>query len=217
MRSLLKKVYRKFYKLLNSAPFNNKYKLRGTKLKNLGKALYKCKFICNGSGNVIILHAGGAIRNTTFYINGNNNTIEIGTDSSVIQGDLYIEDDGNKIEIGNNTRMCGKIHLACTESKNIKIGDSCLFSSEIVFRTGDSHSLVDMEGNRINPAADVEIGDHVWVGYRVLINKGVYIAPNNMIGTGAIVTKKFEESNTVIAGVPAKVVKRNTNWVTQRI
>jgi serine acetyltransferase len=38
-----------------------------------------------------------------------------------------------------------------------------------------------------------------------------------MIGTGAIVTKKFEESNTVIAGVPAKVIKHNTNWITQRI
>ena len=217
MKSFLKKVYRKFYKLFNNAPLNNKYRLRGTKLKNFGKSLYKCKFICNGSGNEIILYAGGTIRNTTFYINGNNNIIEIGADSSIAEGDLYIEDDNNKIEIGDQTRMCGKIHLACTESKTIKIGNDCLFSSEIVFRTGDSHSLVDMEGNRINSAADIELGNHVWVGYRALINKGVYIAPNNVVGTGAIVTKKFEESNTVIAGVPAKVVKRNTNWVTQRI
>ena len=113
--------------------------------------------------------------------------------------------------------MCGKIHLACTESKTIKVDNDCLFSSEIVFRTGDSHSLVDMEGNRVNPAADIEICDHVWMGYRVLINKGVFVAPDNMIGTGAIVTKRFEESNTVIAGVPAKVIKKDTNWLSKRI
>lgn len=217
MKRLLRKIYRKLYKFFNYFPFNNQYKLRGTKLINLGKPLYRCKFVCRGTGNQIILHPEGIIRNTTFYINGNNNVIEIGRDSSINQGDLYIEDDGNRIEIGEHTRMCGKIHLACTESRTIKIGNDCLFSSEIVFRTGDSHSLVDMEGNRINPAADITLGDHIWVGYRVLINKGVSIAPNNMIGTGAIVTKKFDQSNTVIAGVPAKVVKTNTDWVTQRI
>ena len=72
-------------------------------------------------------------------------------------------------------------------------------------------------GFRINRAADVEIGNHVWIGYRVLINKGSVIPDDTVVGTGAIVTKSFDEPNTVLAGVPAKVVKRNVNWCKERL
>ena len=98
MRKVLKDIYRKLYKFFNHLPFNNKYRLKGTKIKNFGKSLYKCKFVCKGKGNIIILHTDGVIRNTTFYIHGSNNIIEIGTGSSITQGELYIEDDGNRIE-----------------------------------------------------------------------------------------------------------------------
>ena len=74
-----------------------------------------------------------------------------------------------------------------------------------------------MTGKRINPAKDVKIGNHVWIGYRVLINKGVIIPENTIIGTGAVVTKAFDEPNTMIAGVPGKVVKRNMNWCKERL
>lgn len=113
--------------------------------------------------------------------------------------------------------MCGKIHLACTEGRKISIGNDCLFSSEIVFRTGDSHSIVDMSGERINRAADITIGDHVWIGHRVLVNKGVVIPENTVVGTGAVVTKQFDEPNTILVGVPAKVSKQNINWLAERI
>ena len=77
--------------------------------------------------------------------------------------------------------------------------------------------VVDMEGNRINPSKDVVIGNHVWVGNHVIITKGVYIPDNCIIGTGAVVTSVFEKTNSVIAGVPAKVTKENINWRPERI
>lgn len=217
MKSFLKKICCKFFWLFNRFPFNNKYRLRGTKIKNSGKSLFGCKFLCQGKGNVIIFHSGGIIRNTIFRIKGDNNIIEIGSGTSISHGDLHIEDEGNRICIGKNTSLMGKVHIACVEGKSVTIGDDCLLSSEIVFRTSDSHSLLDLEGNRINPAADIVLGNHIWIGYRALINKGVTIASNNMIGTGAIVTKSFEKSNTVIAGVPARVVKEDTDWCVERI
>ena len=55
------------------------------------------------------------------------------------------------------------------------------------------------------------------MGHKVTINKGVHIADNNMIGTGAIVTKSFNEQDTVIAGVPAKIVKQGVKWCAERI
>lgn len=212
MKSLIKKLYR----LINILPFNNLIRLKGTKLQNKGKILYRCRVISQGN-NTVILHKGGVIRNTVFHIQGNNNIIEIGEGTSINQGDIWIEDDNNQIIIGDNTNLCGKIHLACTEGCKIRIGNNCLFSSEIVFRTGDSHSIVDMSGERINRAADIIIGNHVWIGHRVLVNKGVVIPENTVVGTGAVVTKQFDEPNTIIVGVPAKVSKQNINWLAERI
>ena len=160
---------------------------------------------------------GGVLRNCLLMIKGNDNTIEIGADTSITNGVLWIEDNNNKIKIGNNTAITGNTHLACIEGCKISIGDNCLFSSDIVIRTGDSHSILDMNGDRINPSKDVIISDHIWVGSKVTINKGVTIAENNMIGTGAIITKSMNETNTIIAGIPAKVVKHGVNWCGERI
>lgn len=204
------------YRLINIFPFNNLFRIKGTKIKNHGKILYRCKFVSHGN-NTIVFHRGGVIRNTVFHIKGNNNVIEIGEGTCINQGDIWIEDDNNKIIIGDNTNLCGKIHLACTEGSKIRIGNNCLFSSEIVFRTGDSHSIVNMSGERINQAADITVENHVWIGHRVLINKGVVIPQDTVVGTGAVVTKQFDETNTIIVGVPARVSKRNVNWLSERI
>lgn len=143
---------------------------------------------------------------------GNDNIIDLGKNCIAINASFYTEDNNNTIISGDNTRFAGKIHIAVTESKTCIIGNDCLFSSEIVIRTGDSHSILNEAGIRINQAQDVVIGNHVWVGHRVLITKGVEIPENCVVGTGAIVTKKIDKSGAVIAGVPARIVKENINW-----
>ncbi len=213
----LKQIALGSYKLINRFPFNNKLKLKGSNYENKGKLLFGCKLIVKGKGNRIIFEKGGRLKNTLITVMGNDNTVIIGKDSSIKDGELYIEDNGGRIVIGDKTQMCGRIHLACIEGCTIDIGNDCLFSSEIVFRTGDSHSVLDMEGNRINPSADIKIDDHVWFGHRSMVNKGVHIAPNNIVGTACLVTKSIEESNVAIAGVPAKIVKTGVNWCSERI
>lgn len=213
---MLKKILKKMYRVINRLPFNNSFRTRKTTIINEGAILLKCKFISKNN-NTIIFRSGGVIRNTVFHILGSNNIIEIGENASINNGEFWIEDDHNNVIIGSNTSLCGKIHLACIEGRSIMIGKDCLFSSEIVFRTGDSHSIVDMNGKRINQSADIKIGNHVWIGHRVSIQKGVKIPDNTVIGTGAIVTKSFEDTNTILAGVPAKIVKRNIDWKVERI
>ena len=46
----------------------------------------------------------------------------------------------------------------------------------------------------------------------VKIGKNTKISDDSIIGWGSIVTKKFEEPNVVLAGNPAKIVKRGINW-----
>lgn len=216
MKKKLKKLIQKLYWLINILPFNNSIKIKKTKIINNGATLVKCR-IRSRENNTIIFQKGAIIRKTKINIKGSNNVVEIGAKANINCGDIYIEDDGNSVVIDEGTNICGRTHLECTEGKSIHIGKDCLFSSEIVFRTGDSHSILDMDGNRINPSESIVVQDHVWIGYRALVNKGVVIPKNSVVGTGAVVTKAFEEENVILAGVPAKIVKHNIDWKHERV
>lgn len=109
-------------------------------------------------------------------------------------------------------------HLAVTEiGRKILIGNDCMFSREIKFITGDSHSIIDYETKeRINFAKDIEVQDHVWIGTRSITLKGVKIGNNSIIGTNSIVTKDIPD-HSIAAGIPSKVIKDNVDWLRERI
>ena len=54
---------------------------------------------------------------------------------------------------------------------------------------------------------DITIGDNVWIGGNVLVCPGVTIGNNAVVAAGAVVVKNVE-ANTVVGGVPAKLIKR---------
>lgn len=114
--------------------------------------------------------------------------------------------------------MTGKLGMGVVEGTKLSIGNDCLFSSNINITTTDSHTITDNStGKRINPSRNVSIGNHVWVGRGVGIGKGVVIADNNVIGAASYVAKSNLETNTILAGVPARIIKSNINWNAQRI
>ena len=92
-----------------------------------------------------------------------------------------------------------------------------MFSRDIDFRTGDSHSIITINGERINPSKDIVIGNHVWVGTQTICLKGATISSNSIIAAGSIVTKPFLQENIIIGGNPAKVLKTEINWLRERI
>ncbi len=52
------------------------------------------------------------------------------------------------------------------------------------------------------------IGDNVYVGPGTKMFGGIRIGNNVKIGANSVINKSFEEDNIVLAGVPAKIVKR---------
>lgn len=210
------KLLRGLFALHNSLPFNNKIKHKRHNKVDAKGMMHGCRIVFRGENNIVEIHSGAILKNCTINVSGNNNRIVFGEKTFANFADLCTENDNNNIIIGKRTSLCGKIHLAAIEGTSITIGEDCLFSSDIVFRTGDSHSILDLDGNRTNPSKDIIINNHVWVGHRVLVNKGVFIGADNIVGTGAILTKEYRQTNSVIAGVPAKVVKAGVNWSAKR-
>jgi acetyltransferase-like isoleucine patch superfamily enzyme len=52
----------------------------------------------------------------------------------------------------------------------------------------------------------ITIGDNVWIGDKVTICKGVTIGSNVVIGANSVVTKDIP-SNSIVAGIPCKLIK----------
>ena len=55
----------------------------------------------------------------------------------------------------------------------------------------------------------ITIGNNVWIGDKVAINKGVKIGNNVIIGANSVVTKDIP-NNVVAVGVPARILKNLT-------
>ncbi len=184
---------------------------RALKLKKGGVFLYRSKFLNYGKNNTIIFEKGCRVYKSRIRIYGNNNSIFVNKDCVLKNVDIWISD-GSVIEIGHNTHFTGNIHIACTEGKRIYIGERCLFSNQITLRTGDSHSILNKKGQRINHAEDIYIGAHVWVGQQVIILKGAKVEEESIIGTNALVTGKVFPKHSILAGIPAKVIKDGITW-----
>lgn len=55
----------------------------------------------------------------------------------------------------------------------------------------------------------IRIGKNCWIGVNCSILPGVSLGDNCVVGSGAVVTKSFPD-NSIIAGVPAKIIQRNS-------
>jgi len=179
--------------------------------------LINVKYDIVGDGNTIEIMKGAVLSNMMIYMRGNNHKLKIGEDCHFKGGSVWFEDKNCRIEIGEKTTI-ESAHLAVTEpDRKIIIGDDCMFSNAIELRTGDSHSIIDNHTKkRINPAQDIIIGNHVWIGAHSIILKGVTVSDNSIIGTNSLVTGNIP-GNSISAGIPAKVVKTDVDWVRERI
>lgn len=170
-----------------------------------------------GSNNHVYIDDFARLTDVNMYIYGDNNTVHIGPWSFLSKTEFCTENGGNAITIGEHALILGPNQLAAIEGTKITIGKDAMISSEVHFRTGDSHSVLDMEGRRINASRDITLGEHVWIGNRATCLKGTVIPNNCIVGACALVSGKFEEPHCVIAGVPAKIVKRGVDWCRKRI
>lgn len=177
----------------------------------------KSRLQIEGNNNKIVIGKNALLLNSLVKILGDNCVVSIGEDAYLDGVELWIEDNNNTINIGNRTFVGHHTHIACTESrKTVSIGSDCMISSHVQIRTGDSHSILNDKGERINPAQDVMVSDHCWIGEGVTILKGTNIKRDSIVATKAVVSGSFGP-RALIGGIPAKLLKEGVDWCERRI
>lgn len=89
----------------------------------------------------------------------------------------------------------------------VKIGDNCLIAPQVGIYTACHPLDVETRISGQECGKPVIIGNNCWIGGHAVINPGVCLGDNVVVGSGSVVTKSFP-SNVVIAGNPARIIKK---------
>lgn len=140
---------------------------------------------------------------------GDNNFVSIGRRVSV--GKLRIHCGRNVFcSIGEGTEIEGAEFIA-TDGR-IEVGQDCLFSTEVTLRNHDKHHIFDSNtGERINHSGNIKIGNHVWICHGVTLLGSASVGDNSIVGTMAVTSSTFPKE-VILAGNPAKIIRRNVCW-----
>ncbi|ATV34784.1 acyltransferase [Fusobacterium pseudoperiodonticum] len=209
-------MYTIHFKYLRGFNFiKTRYKKLKNKLEIFGK-LRKNKIKISGDNNILYIGKNSLLRNCHISINGNNNVLYIGDDCVVNSTSIILDNESAEIRIGNKTSI-GKAQIVSLEPYKIEIGEDCMFSYDVEIRNTDSHKIYDKNTNkRINEGNSISIGNHVWLGMRAIILKGVNIEDNSIVAGGSIVTKDVK-ANTIVSGAPAKQIRENIYWTREEV
>ena len=126
-------------------------------------------------------------------------------DYSVIESFACINNAVGDVIIGNHTR----IGLHNTIIGPVKIGNNVNLAQGITVTAlnhnfSDSNKRIDEQGVSTSP---VIIEDDVWIGANAVVLPGVTIGNHCVVAAGAVVTKDVPP-HSLVAGVPAKVIKQ---------
>lgn len=151
------------------------------------------------------------------YVVINPSYIEIGEDFSAGSRfrmeaiDEYQEERFTpKIIIKDNNSFGTDVHIGCIN--HIEIGKECLLGSRILIidhqhgNIEDLNAAIPPQRRQLISKGPIIIGNNVWMGDGVVIMPNVRIGDNSIIAANAVVTKDVPH-NTVVAGVPAKILK----------
>ncbi len=114
-----------------------------------------------------------------------------------------------ELDIGDHVYINARVSFYC--AKQVVIGRDTLISWDAAIVDNDYHELHDAEGNWINPPAAIHIGERAWVGFGATILKDTRLAAGTVIGACAVVRGEFPHSDCVLAGNPARLVRRGVS------
>ena len=125
------------------------------------------------------------------------------TDKSFRLFPPFYTDCGKNIKIGKNVfiNACCKFQ----DQGGITIGNGVLIGHNVTLATLNHDERPNYRQN-IYPKP-IKIGDNVWIGSNAAILSGITIGKGAIIGANSVVTKNVP-ANTIVAGVPARIIRK---------
>ncbi len=113
----------------------------------------------------------------------------------------------NSVEkIARGSRCPGLSRGCHIDGRNgIKIGKNVWIGPKVSI-ISMNHDVTNYHHFINDPA--ITIGDNCWLGAHCLILPGVRLGNHIVVAAGTVVTKSFEEDNLLLAGVPARIIKK---------
>jgi acetyltransferase-like isoleucine patch superfamily enzyme len=146
-------------------------------------------------------------RNNTTVISAASEAIVTLNGAKIGRGVILSTGSSAQLNIGSHSYITDGTRIAAQNS--IAIGKNCAISWGV--------TILDDDGHGFGPppySAPIVIEDNVWIGCHVIILKGVTIGEGSVVAAGSVVNKSCPP-HSLLAGVPARIVREGVNWTDQ--
>lgn len=148
---------------------------------------------------------------------GNKGNIRIGKMCDIDA--VLVTQDNGKIIVGDFTTI--RYDSIVGSLEQIEIGSHCIISNRVTIYDNNNHPTdaktrkkmcesgftSELWKWRYSAHSPIKIGDNVWIGEKSTILKGVTIGAGAVVACNSVVTHDVE-ANTIVAGNPARLVKK---------
>ena len=159
-------------------------------------------------GSCVQIENRCSINGARIALLGDNNSLIFQEAARLLGGATVTMEGNSTVIIGRNAGVRRVDFVA--KDADITVGERCMFSNNIVVRNHDSHKVL-VDGKIANPARDIVLGKHVWIGQNVSILKSAEIGDDSILGFGSVVTNSCPPG-PVMAGHPARIIKTGVSW-----
>ena len=133
----------------------------------------------------------------------------------IVHGDCYFSIDvalrlteSAVLELSNKVRIGDSVKIMCENYIFIGENTDITFESQII--DTNFHYIEELDtGSIARKNQPVIIGSNNWIGNHTSVMKGTHTSDWCIVGSGSLLNKNYgEEPYTIIAGIPAKIVRK---------